>query len=547
MHACLAVPFDLHRGKMIRKRMIRNVVLGLVLALTVSTQPSNAAAKKGRARVPGKMAAPVVLSATPTSLRIAYKFPKDRGNPATILSYEVTANNGTLDVGKTGSFTANGLDPNSVYTFAIRACNASGCGPFSAVLRAATLESAAPVTPPAVPAPVPVPAAPAPAAPVGPLVIGVDLPLQGWAGPTSQDTLRGLEIVMAVAGGMAGKFPVTLKPYDNSTAAKGSWDDLTCATNARLHLANPTEVAVLGTYNSGCSKIQVPILGGAQGASMVMISHANTNPGLTKAFDAGEPGKYYPAGVRNFGRVISTDDYQGSAGAQFAASLGLKRCVVLTDAQTYGVGIATAFKGEAQRRGIAISAERAWDSRQPSYRALFESFRPLNPDCFYLAGINDNNGEQVVRDKVAVFGPNSGAVKLLAPDGFTGYPSLLRTPESDGMYISYSGLPTAELAARSLAASAFVQAFKAKYGSEPSPYVLYGATALQLLLRAIAASDGSRRSVMSQSIGGVTIPAEQSLLGRPVTLDANGDVTIHDMSMQVVKGGQEVFLTTVVA
>jgi branched-chain amino acid transport system substrate-binding protein len=531
---------------MIRKHMIRKLVLGLVvIAMATAMQPSQAATKKAkRGRVPGQVARPIVISATSSSLTIGYPFPKDRGSPPLVLSYEVKSREGTLNVGKTGSFTISGLEAGASYSFELRACNASGCGPFSAELLTSTLQAApATQTSPTV-APVVTP----PAAPAGPLVIGVDLPFQGASADASRDTLRALELVLAISGGAAGKYPVTLKAYDNSTAARGSWDDPTCATNARLHLANPTEIAVIGTYNSGCSKIEVPILGGAAGGPMMMISHANTNPGLTKTWDIGEPAKYYPGGVRNYGRVAATDDYQGAAGAQFAASLGLKRCVVLNDAQTYGVGLAVAFKAEAARRGITIVGDRAWDSRQPSYRTLFESFKPASPDCVYLAGINDNNGEQVVRDKVAVYGPNSGAVKLLAPDGFTGYPTLLKTPESDGMYISFSGLPTAELAARSLAASAFVIAFKAKYGSEPSTaYALYGATALQLLLRAIAASDGTRRSVIALSLGGVSIPAEQSLLGRAVTLDGNGDVTIHDMSMQIVKSGQETFLTTIVA
>ncbi len=49
---------------------------------------------------------------------------------------------------------------------------------------------------------------------------------------------------------------------------------------------------------------------------MLMVSHANTNPGLTKAWDPGEPDKYYPTGVRNYGRVIATDDFQGEADAR---------------------------------------------------------------------------------------------------------------------------------------------------------------------------------------------------------------------------------------
>ena len=96
------------------------------------------------------------------------------------------------------------------------------------------------------------------------------------------------------------------------------WDDATCAKNASDHVANKAEVAVMGTYNSGCAKIEVPVLNQDPTGPMLMISHANTNPGLTKAWDPGEPDKYYPTGVRNYGRIIATDDFQGQADAQFA-------------------------------------------------------------------------------------------------------------------------------------------------------------------------------------------------------------------------------------
>ena len=376
------------------------------------------------------------------------------------------------------------------------------------------------------------------------LIISSDLPLQGASADASRDTNRALELYLAQQKGKAGKYTIKLKFYDNSTAAKGSWDDATCAKNANDHVANKTEIAVMGTYNSGCAKIEIPVLNQAPGGAMLMVSHANTNPGITKAWDPGEPAKYYPTGVRNYGRVVATDDFQGAAGAQFAKKdLGIKKCVVLNDAQTYGVGVATAFKDEAKKQGIEIVADKAWDSKQPNYTALFEGFKSLNPDCVYLGGINDNNGEQLVRDKVAVLGANSGAVKLIAPDGFTGYPSLLQLKESDGMYITFAGLPAGELVKAGGAGAKFVTDFKKKYGADPaSAYAIYGAAAMQVIMKAVAASNGTRKDVVAKALGGVTIPAKESIIGKEFSLDKNGDITVRDMSVQLVKGGAETFL-----
>jgi len=378
------------------------------------------------------------------------------------------------------------------------------------------------------------------------LVIASDLPLQGASHDASTDTNNAISLLLEQAGNKAGNFSVSLKTYDDSTAAKGGWDDATCAKNANDHVANTAEVAVMGTYNSGCAKIEVPVLNQDPSGPMLMISHANTNPGLTKAWDPGEPDKYYPGGTRNYGRIIATDDFQGQADAQFAKQdLKVTKCVVLNDAQTYGVGVATAFKAEAQKQGIQIVADEAWDAKQPNYTALFEGFKSLNPDCVFLGGINDNNGEQLIRDKVAVLGPNTGTVKLIAPDGFTGYPSVQKMTESQGMYISFAGLPASELIKAGGAGAKFVTDFKAKFGHDPaSAYSIYGAAATQYILASIAASDGTRKGVRDAAFSGkITIPADQSVIGKAFSIDSKtGDVTAKDMSIQLMKDNTETFL-----
>ena len=377
----------------------------------------------------------------------------------------------------------------------------------------------------------------------GALVISSDLPLQGASADASKDTNNAIQLLLDQAGGKAGKFTITLKPYDNSTAAKGGWDDATCAKNANDHVANKDEVAVMGTYNSGCAKIEIPVLNQDPTGPMLMISHANTNPGITKAWDPGEPDKYYPTGVRNYGRVIATDDLQGAAGAQFAAKdLKVKKCVVLNDAQTYGVGVAKAFADEAKKVGIEVVGTAAWAATQPNSTALVEGFKAKNPDCFYFGGINDNNGEQLIRDKVAVFGANSGAVKLVAPDGFTGDPTVEKLAEAQDMYITFAGLPAGELVKAGGAGGKFVTDFKTKYGHDPaSAYSIYGAAATQLILAAIAKSDGTRKDVLKQAFSGITIPADKSVIGKEFGIDKNGDVTARDMSIQLLKGNVETF------
>ena len=381
------------------------------------------------------------------------------------------------------------------------------------------------------------------------LIISTDLPLQGSAFDSNDSTNKAIQLYLEQQGYKAGEYELAFKAYDNATAAKGSWDDAKCAANAQAHVANKKEVAVMGTYNSGCAKIIVPVLNQDKTGPMLMISNANTNPGLTKKWNEGEPDKYYPTGARNYGRVCTTDDNQGSAAAQFAKELGIKSVYVLNDTETYGQGVAQAFVTEAKKQGIKVLSSgdsgEGWDKKQTDYTALFTKIKATKPDMVYFGGIFDNNGGQLTKDKVKVLGDNT-KVKLMGPDGFTGYPQFNSLPEADGAYLSFAGLSTELLLKNNPtgAGAKFLKAYKAKYGKDPvGSYPLYGVAAVQVILGAIAKSDGTRKGVRDAVFGAntVQISANNSVLGKAIQLDPlTGDVNAKDITIEVVKNKEEV-------
>ena len=383
------------------------------------------------------------------------------------------------------------------------------------------------------------------------LIISTDLPLQGSAFDSNDSTNKAIQLYLEQQGYKAGEYELAFKAYDNATAAKGSWDDAKCAANAQAHVANKKEVAIMGTYNSGCAKIIVPVLNQDPTGPMLMISNANTNPGLTKKWNEGEPDKYYPTGARNYGRVCTTDDNQGSAAAQFAKELGIKSVYVLNDTETYGQGVSQAFVTEAKKQGIKVlssgDAGEGWDKKQTDYTALFTKIKATKPDMVYFGGIFDNNGGQLTKDKVKVLGDNT-KVKLMGPDGFTGYPEFNELPEAQGAYLTFAGLSTDLLIANnpSGAGAKFVESYKAKYGKDPvGSYPLYGVAAVQVILAAIAKSDGTRKGVRDAvfSGSGITISANDSVLGKDVSLDpATGDTNAKDITIEIVKDKKETTL-----
>jgi branched-chain amino acid transport system substrate-binding protein len=377
------------------------------------------------------------------------------------------------------------------------------------------------------------------------LVIGVDLPFQGSSKDASDDTWNAMQLYIEQIGGKVGNYKVELKKYDDSTAAKGAWDDATCTKNANDHVANAAEVAVMGTFNSGCAKLEAPVLNQAPDGPMLMVSHANTNVGLTKTWSAGEPAKYFPTGKRSYARVVTTDDVQGPAAAQFAVKdLGVKKVFVLNDTETYGAGVAKTFAEEAKKQGITVVGDTTWKKGDANYTALFGQAKAAGADAVFFGGIYDNNGGQLVKDKVAVLGANSG-VKLIAPDGFVGYPDFLKLPEAEGAYLTLPGLSTGPLKEAGGAPAKFLADFKAKYGADPrSPYALYGVQALQVILAAIEKSDGSRKGVRDQVFegAGITIDSSKALVGKAIKIDpASGDTDAKDITVELVKGGAETF------
>jgi len=375
------------------------------------------------------------------------------------------------------------------------------------------------------------------------LVVSTDLPLQGTAASTSDSTNKMIQLYLEQIGSKAGDYTIEFKSYDDSTAAKGAWDDATCNKNAQDHVANANEVAVMGTYNSGCAKIQVPIL---NQAGMLMVSHANTNPGLTKTWEPGEPQKFFPSGTRSYARVITTDDYQGTAAATYASEkLGVKTVYILNDNETYGQGVSKSFADAATKLGIKVIANEPWDKKQSNYSALFNKIKAAKPDMIYLGGIYDNNGGQLVKDKVSVVGANDD-VYLMAPDGFTGYPDFQKLPEAEGTYLTFAGLSTDQLEAGGGAAAKLLADYQTEYGAPPgTSYALYAVAAVQVILEAIAQSDGTREDITAKVFNapGIKIAADKSVLGKEIVIDpATGDTSAKDISVLQMTDGKEAFV-----
>jgi branched-chain amino acid transport system substrate-binding protein len=271
-----------------------------------------------------------------------------------------------------------------------------------------------------------------------------------------------------------------------------------------------------------------------------MISPANTYVGLTHPGPgtvAGEPGKYYPTGKRNYARVVAADDYQGAADALLAQQLGIKKLFILNDKEAYGLGVATNLKNAATKLGIKVVGFTAFDAKATSYEALAVKIKSSGAQGVFLGGLICENGGKLVKDIAA----GAPGVKIMAPDGFTPVSAVIQQAgsASNNMTVSVAGLPNSALKG---AGKKFVAQFTAADKKPPDPYAVYAAQAAEAMVAAIAQSNGTRADVAKQMF---KINLTNTILGS-LRFNANGDVTSNPVTIYKVVGGKSTTLKVIV-
>jgi branched-chain amino acid transport system substrate-binding protein len=333
-------------------------------------------------------------------------------------------------------------------------------------------------------------------------IVATDFPMQGSSRTQTEQIVAAVRFELDQREWKAGDYNIALQVCDDATAQAAKWDSGKCSQNANAYAANDAVIGVIGTFNSGCAAIEIPVLNQAPDGGIAMISPANTYPCLTVNLPGGceatEPDQYYPTGNRNYTRVAPADDYQGAFVAEFAQKQGIESVYILNDREAYGLGVATTFRKAAEHVGINVLGFEAWDPKASSYEALFKKIQGTGAQAVFLGGLIDENGAQVIKDKVAVLGPNDGDVKLLAPDGFTAQATIDESgAASAGMFMSIAGVPIDSFAGP---AKEFIDGLLAGplAGKPIDPYAIYGAESAKIMLDAIAASDGSRADVIAK-------------------------------------------------
>src|SRR5829696_5191617 len=375
------------------------------------------------------------------------------------------------------------------------------------------------------------------------LTIYSSLPLQGTSKGQSEAVISGEKLALKNAGNKAGDFTIKYVSLDDSTAQNpGTADEAQTASNARKAVQDESTIFYLGEFNSGGTKVSLPIL---NKANIPQISPSNTYVGLTTdkpGSEAGEPEKYYPAQKRTYARVVPADDIQAAALVTTMKEDGCKSVHIFNDKTTYGAGLGRNIELAAEDQGLKVEGNDGTDRNAPNYRSLAAK---VKADCFIGSGVTGENYVQVFKD-VAAANPN---VKLYGPDGvaeaaFTD-PSEGGIPADVGARtkITVATLGLEEFKKRNNAeAEKFFTAFEKEYG-DPStdPYAIYGyetmAPALATL-KAVGDKANDREAVYTQLL--TNTKDRESALG-VYSIDENGDTTLTDYGLYTIKDGVPAF------
>jgi len=356
------------------------------------------------------------------------------------------------------------------------------------------------------------------------------LPQTGSANAQIMTIVNGIKLAIDEVGGKAGDFTIRYEAWDDASPERGQWDPAVEAANADKAVADPDVMVYIGTFNSGAAKIAMPKL---NNAGLLMISPANTWPGLTKpgVGEANEPAIYRPTGKVTYFRVVPADDIQGLVAAQWAKELGCAKVFILHDRELYGKGIATMFQKSSGPLGLEIAGFEGIDPKASNYRSLVTKIKQQRPDLVYFGGTTQTNAGQIAKDLRAA----GLQTKFMVPDGCfeDAFIQAAGAANLEGTtYITFGGLPADKLTGKG---AEYYANYKKKYSSEPQAYSAYGYECARAALEAIRIAGKKDRAAIAAACG--QIKDFDGLLGK-WSFDENGDITMKTLSGNVVKNGK---------
>jgi branched-chain amino acid transport system substrate-binding protein len=368
----------------------------------------------------------------------------------------------------------------------------------------------------------------------GQLTIYSSEPLQGPSASIAQQIIGGESLALADAHGRAGQFKIGYVSLDDASPTSDGWNPEVTATDAKTAAQDPSTIAYLGDYDSAATAISLPL---TNAAGILQVSPASPYVGLTSSLDAeqDEPGRFYLTGKRTFVRLAPGDIVQADAQVQLMKSLGVHRLYVLDDQDPFEMPLADIVASDAERAGIVVIAH---DSLSTVPGAVFtgevEKIVEHHAQAVFLAGGEGKGTVALWRDlyraspHMLLLGSSS-----MVSESFTAQIGAAAA----NTYLTTPVLPTALYPP---AAKRVLRDYRSTFGTEGSPYALYGYEAMTVVLDAVrsAGARGNDRQTVIDRV--FATKSRDSVIGR-YSIDPDGETTLSPYGVDRVLGGRPVF------
>lgn len=374
----------------------------------------------------------------------------------------------------------------------------------------------------------------------GTLKIGSDLPTCTVGGKATENGIKFAVDQKNAAGGVEG-FTIQFTGFDD--CRQGSYNADAGVDNVRKMLDDSAYMGMVGPYNSAVAKAEIPI---ASPKSFVMISPANTNPCLTKDIAGCS---YHPADLRqgnpnNYWRVVTTDDYQGPAMADYLyKELKITNVGILDDSTVFGVGIASAFEAEFKKLGGTVAKHSSYKKEQTTdFKSILLGFRSAGAKAVYVGGTDDQN-ICTPRHQMKDIGWN---VPFTGGDGIETTDCINQASGNEsGIYATSAGADATQVPGAQQAISDFRKAFPG--ANDFGGYTMQSYDAANILMTAIGnaikANGGNKPTRKQVRDETAKIKGFQGVIGT-YDFDQNGDTTLKIVSIYLVENSPDPSKTT---
>lgn len=366
------------------------------------------------------------------------------------------------------------------------------------------------------------------------LTVYSSLPLHGPTAAISQQIVNGEKLALAQAHGQIGPFKISYYSMDDSNPKTGEEDPGATAEDAKTAAEDTSTIAYIGDYSSNATALSLPLINGAE---ILQISPASPYVGLTSSLDAGqdEPARFYPSGLRTFGRLAPDDPVQAAAQVKLMRSDDVHKLYVLSDEDPFQVPLAEILAGDARQDSIEVLADESIDTQSATnFKGLVKKISKSGAQAIFFSGSPSPGVIALWRE----LHESDQSLKLFGSSALVNkeFTSEIGTAQKN-TFLSTPILPTDLYP---ISAQRVLFEYAHLFHTRPQAYALYGYEAMSVVLAAIRAagrSGNDRRKVVSEFF---STHDRDSVLGR-YSITPSGQSTLTRYGIDRVVNGTPVF------